>query len=184
ITETIINTLVSNMMESLKYPSSTTDETEKLINKILTRAADSSIIEYTSHNSTAYTYTHIFADLVGIKNAISEISSILNTPALSSLTESTATKIDQTLSICQNKKVCGAKIAKETALHIITTITTETYRAYASYAKAVYDYYTVNASTNEAVVFYEAGDSATYTDTTNLKNAFLKVYNEYSVLHP
>ena len=48
----------------------------------------------------------------------------------------------------------------------------------------IFDYYTVNASTNDAVVFYEAGDSATYTDTTNLKNAFLKVYNEYSVLHP
>ena len=184
ITENIINTLVSSLIESVKYPSSTTNETEKLTNKILTNAASNAIIEYTTNEADSYTYTEVFQELAYIKEQVNGISGILNTPAISSLTESTATKIDQTLANCQATKVCGSKIAKETALHIITTISTETYRTYANYAKAVFNYYTANASTSDMVVFYDESDSSTYTDTTNLKNAFLKVYNEYTVLHP
>ena len=185
ITENIINTLVSSLIESVKYPTSTTNESEKLTNKVLTNAANSAIIEYTTDEASAYTYTDVFQELAYIKAQVNGISSVLNNPSLSSLNEETARKIDQTLENCQAVKVCGAKTAKETALYIITNITTETYRNnLGSYAKAMFDYYTANAATNTMVDFYDTSDNADYTNTTNFKNAFLKVYNEYKHINP
>ena len=178
-TETIVNTLVTSLMNSVKYPDATATESEKLTNKILTNSANPNIIEYTAEKTNAYTYTNILEDLAYIKGEVNNISNLLDAPTLSSLTEDSALSIDMTLENCQARKICGVITARDTAIFFIEELTNESYRSSANYAKALYEHYSNNASSETAETYYDSTDSSTYTDTTNFKNGFVKLYNEY-----
>lgn len=186
ITDTIINTLVTKMLNEVKYTSTPLTETEKLTNKILTNAADTSVLDYANQKADAYTYTNVLQDLAYIKGQVDGITDVLDSPALSTLTEETAIKIDQTLENIQARKICGAVIAREVALKIITDITTETYRnSYAPYAKALFDHYTANADSTTNESYYDSADTSKYDDATKTYvNGFQKLYHEYQVVKP